>query len=71
MLHCVAGGNAIYAAEALQKVAHVVKMWPAKVQSSNELAGVKGVGKGTQWLVSLPFIRDQLAATALLCLHGC
>ena len=54
MLYRVAGGNAIYAARALQKVADVVKSWPAKIQSSKDVANVKGVGKSSKSLVGTP-----------------
>ena len=53
-MHCVAGGNAIFAARALQKVADAVKSWPAKIQSSKDVADVKGVGKSSKSLVGIP-----------------
>ena len=70
MLHCAAGGDsAFYATHALHKTADIVKTWPAPIQSSQELAGVKGIGRGSQYWVGIAFWEDHLAAAALFCLH--
>ncbi len=54
-------------------MADVVKNWPAKIQSSKDVADVKGVGKSSKSLVgnSLCQTSWQLQLQLQLCLHAC
>ena len=75
MLRRAAGGeSAFYASRALQNTADIVKNWPAQIQSSQDVADIKGIGRGSQNLVGMscwkPSWRLQLSSICIAC-QGC